>query len=395
MNLMGLKGDMQQELDRILNFWCERTIDSDHGGFIGALSNDLTVVPSANKGLVLHARIFWTFSRAYRMGGKKEHLIMAERALDVLETHFLDTEHGGYYWMLDAELRPFQMRKQIYGQAFVLYAYSEYILGTGRKELLPKIRQLVDMVERSYDPLHNGYFEAYTREWELEKDLRLSESDLNEKKSMNTHLHILEAYTNAFRVWPSSIMRSRLQNQIELMIEKMIDQSKGHFMLFFDEDWSVKSDRISFGHDIEGSWLLYEAAEVLGERILIDKARHTALLMASAVMNEGIDRDGALWNEADPTGINDKDKDWWPQAEAVVGFVNAWQLTGNQEYWDAAVNSWQFIKDHMIDYKNGEWFWKVNEQGVPYLDKPKVNEWKCPYHNSRACFEIIERLKND
>jgi len=382
---------MRCELDRILTYWTDRTVDREHGGFYGSLNGESIVISGAPKGLVLNARLLWTFSRAYRTDRKTVYLQMAERALGELERSFKDPVYGGYYWMAAPSGEPVQTRKQIYGQAFVLYALSEYVLATGSRQLLPDIQALVDIVERSYDPVHGGYFEAYTREWELESDLRLSEHDMNEKKSMNTHLHILEAYTNVYRVWPSSIMALRLRSLIGLTLDRIVG-GDGHFRLFFDEDWRVKSDRISYGHDIEGSWLLYEAAEALGDTELIALAKKAALAMADATLAEGVDRDGALWNEAGPEGLIDTDKDWWPQAEAVVGFVNAWQMTGDDRYWEAAWKTWSFIRTSVVDREHGEWFWKVDASGVPYKEEPKVSEWKCPYHNGRACMEIIERL---
>ncbi|CAH1208172.1 Cellobiose 2-epimerase [Paenibacillus auburnensis] len=394
MDNQRLTGEVRQELRRILSYWSSKTVDEQHGGFYGALDGNSQVVESAPKGLVLNARLLWTFSRAYRYDGDREWRRLAERALDVIEEQFLDRQYGGYYWMLDSTGQPLHTKKQIYGQAFVLYALSEYMLATSNGELLPRLQHIVSLVERSFDPIHNGYFEAYTREWQLEQDLRLGSHDLNEKKSMNTHLHILEAYTNAYRVWPADILRLRLRNLILLTAERIVDPQTGHFRLFFDEDWRLKSDRISCGHDIEGSWLLYEAAEVLGDPEIVERIRPVVLAMADAVLAEGIDHDGGLWNEAGPEGIIDRDKDWWPQAEAAVGFINAWQLTGESKYYAAAEASWDFIENYMLDREHGEWFWKVNEAGLPYPE-PKVNEWKCPYHNGRACFEILERLEGE
>ena len=386
-----LKQEMTDELHVILNFWQTHTRDERHGGFLGSIADDMKINENAAKGLVLNARILWTFARAYRMDPKPEYLAMAERALQELEGRFRDKEHGGYYWLLNADGNPLSDRKQIYGQAFVLYALSEFTLATGWNDLLPLVKEQFGYVERSYDPENNGYFEAYTRDWKLEEDLRLSFHDMNEKKSMNTHLHILEAYTNAYRVWPDPLVQDKLRNLIVVTIEKIVNADY-RFTLFFDEDWTPKSDKISYGHDIEGSWLLYEAAEVLGDEMLLEQAKDVAVRMAEAVLADGVDEDGGILNEADPSGIIDTDKDWWPQAEAVVGFVNAWHLTGDSKFLEAAYQTWSFIRNFVVDKEHGEWFWRVDRMGVPLREHPKVNEWKCPYHNSRACFEIIERL---
>jgi cellobiose epimerase len=388
-----LKREMSLELDQILQFWMKHTIDRDNGGFIGRIDSDMTVHPEAPKGLVLNARILWTFARAYRHDPKPEYLTTADRALEYLEAYFRDPEYIGYYWMVDYQGNPLQTKKQIYGQAFYLYGVTEYILATGRTEWLGLAEELFEIVEKSFDPVHSGYMEAYARNWTEEEDLRLGEHDQNDKKSMNTHLHILEAYTNYYRVCRNGKLEQQLRRLIVDTIDRIININTGHFRLFFDEDWSIKSDIISYGHDIEGSWLLLEAAEVLGDQSLIERSKQAALIMADAVLKEGVDTDGAVMWEGNASGVVDPDKHWWGQAEAVVGFVNAWQITGEERYWKAAADCWRFIREYVIDPVNGEWYWKTDKSGKPSLAESKVNEWKCPYHNGRACFEIIERLE--
>jgi cellobiose epimerase len=392
MNSISLKQEMSGELDRILRFWMEHTQDMENGGFYGRIEHDMTLRPLAPKGLVLHARILWTFSRAYRNDPLPEYLQLAERALDYLEACFRDTEYPGYYWMVDYKGMPLAMKKQMYGQAFYLYAISEYIQASGLTELLPLAVELFDVVERSYDPVHGGYLEAFARDWSTESDLRLGEHDYNAKKTMNTHLHILEAYTNLFRIWPDARLRTAFRSLIEITLDRIIDAKSGHFMLFFDEDWTSKADLVSYGHDIEGSWLIMEAAHVLGDEELLKRCSSIALHMAEAVYNEGVDEDGGLMWEGNAQGLTDTDKHWWGQAEAIVGFINAWQMCGDERYRDTAVRIWNFTKTFIIDHDNGEWIWKTDRSGTPFLSDPKVNEWKCPYHNGRACFEIMERL---
>ena len=215
---------------------------------------------------------------------------------------------------------------------------------------------------------------------------------MNEKKSMNTHLHIMEAYTNLLRVWRDVTLEKKLREIIILTIEKIVDTKSGHFMLFFDDKWNRKSDIISYGHDIEGSWLLLEAAEVLGDQEIIDKVKKIAVLMADVTLEEGTDTDGSLFYEANPSAITDSVKHWWPQAEAAVGFLNAYQLTGEMKFFDAFAKVWDYIDQYVIDHRYGEWFSQVSQSGSPDLNKPKVYMWKCPYHNSRACYEVMDRL---
>ncbi|WP_438447617.1 AGE family epimerase/isomerase [Gorillibacterium sp. sgz5001074] len=386
-----LKQEMSAELDRILHFWMNHTVDPVHGGFHGRVECDLTTDPSAPKGLVLNARILWTFSRAYRNDPQPRYLEMAERALAYIERVFRDPEYGGYYWLVAPDGSPIQSKKMTYGHAFYLYGAAEYILASGRTELLPLTEELFALVERSFDPIRSGYVEAFARNWTEEGDLRLGDQDPNDKKSMNTHLHVLEAYTQYYRVRPTPVLAERLRRILTDMLERIIDPATGHFSLFFDEDWHVKSNLISYGHDIEGSWLLMEAAHVLGDAELKDRAAQAALRMADASLVRGVDSDGAMMWDGNMEGILDSDKHWWVQAEAVVGFVNAWQMSGEARFWDAAIGCWRFIRSHLIT-PSGEWYWKTDRSGRPSHAEGLVNMWKCPYHNARACFEIIERL---
>ena len=380
-------------LSGILPFWLKYAIDEEYGGFRGQIANDLTINPHAAKGIILNARILWTFSKAFSAYGDPVYLNAARRAYEYLVRFFWDNEFGGVYWMVDYQGNPFDTKKRIYGQAFTVYALAEYYHATGDAEILARALRLVEVIEASgHDPANGGYFETYERDWTLAVDQRLSEVDQDEKKSMNTHLHLLEAYAALLRNHEHSTVRLRLRELIEVFLNHIVDPKTHHFLLFFDEEWRTQSDKVSFGHDIEGSWLLCEAAEILGDTALLESVRAVGLSMAQAVYDQGLDTDGGLLYEAGPTGIIDSDKHWWPQAEAIVGFLNAHELSGRQYFRDAAERSWAFIEEHIIDRENGEWFWLVSKDGVPAAERDKVGPWKCPYHNSRACFETMERL---
>jgi mannobiose 2-epimerase len=215
---------------------------------------------------------------------------------------------------------------------------------------------------------------------------------MDEKKSMNTHLHMLEAYANLSRMWKHQELQQRLRALIDIFLDHIIDPKSHHFRLFFDEDWTPKSDVISFGHDIEGSWLICEAAEIYADPQLLKNVHDEAVRIAQAVYDEAVDRDGGLLYEAKNGRIIDSDKHWWPQAEAVVGFLNAYQISGQEHFRAAAEKSWDFIERCIVDHKHGEWFWKVSRERLPSNDKYKVDAWKCPYHNSRTCFEVMARV---
>ncbi|MEO3944330.1 AGE family epimerase/isomerase [Gorillibacterium sp. CAU 1737] len=388
--------DLKKELkDNILAFWMERALDEEHGGFLGEIKSDLTVVPDAGKSLVLNARILWTFSSAYRLYPEPSYLKIAERALAYLRKHFYDQEHEGFFWGVDAKGNPAETKKQVYGQAFVIYALSEYYRITQDQSALDEAVRLFELLEKhAYDPANKGYVEALLGDWTPTEDHSLSGKDLNVPKSMNTHLHVLEGYTNLYRIWPSEQLHRTLKELIEVTIDHIVDPKTAHFLLFFDMEWGIKSHHISYGHDIEGSWLLFEAAEVLGDEELLSRVKDVAIKMAEATLNEGIDKDGGIWNEAEADGtLLERTKDWWPQAEAMVGFYNAYQLTGDTRYQEAAANSWAFIDQYIADRTHGEWYWGVDADNKPITEQSKVSAWKCPYHNGRACIEMIERLE--
>jgi cellobiose epimerase len=209
---------------------------------------------------------------------------------------------------------------------------------------------------------------------------------------MNTHLHVLEGFTNLYRVWPDKTLKSHIVTLLNNFLEHFIDTQSGHLNLFFDEDWTCRSTLVSYGHDIEASWLLLNAAEAIDDRALIDRLQHLAVKISDAALG-GMDIDGGLSYEFEPGDAHlVKEKHWWVQAEAIIGFFNAWQLTGDEKYFELSINSWEFVKDKILDKRNGEWFWGVYENGEPMPGEDKAGLWKCPYHNSRACMEIINRI---
>jgi mannobiose 2-epimerase len=392
MTLQQLKIEASRELQAILDYWAQHTVDENHGGFLGRIDHFGRAHPLAEKGSVLNARIAWSFSAAYQVTGNAVYLEMAKRAFDYIQKYFVDRESGGVYWTVGYKGQPAETKKQIYAQAFVIYACSEYFKASKDAAARELAIELFELIERySFDEINDGYFEAFTKEWKDLADLRLSDKDANEKKTMNTHLHILEAYSNLYTVWPDSFLQIKIKHLLAVFYNKIIDPSTGHQHLFFDEHWNVKGHHISYGHDIEASWLLLEAAESVGDEVLISRFRKVALQMTDASF-EGMDQDGGLWHELNE-GSKEwiREKHWWPQAEALVGFINAWQLSGENRYSDAAIHTWQFIKNHIIDKKEGEWFWGVTAEDAP-MQEDKAGLWKCPYHNSRACLELMKRL---
>ncbi len=381
----------------ILPFWINHTVDRERGGFYGEITNDLVIRKDAPRGALLTSRILWTYSAAYRRYQNPAYLTMADWAFEDLIQRFWDETYGGLFWMVGVDGTLLRPGKQIYGQAFGIYALAEYYAATGREEPLQRAQAIFQaMEEHSYDPVHRGYYEAFARDWGAVADMRLSAVDLNEMKSMNTHLHVMEAFTNLLRVWPDALLRTRQAELIDVMMTHIVNPETAQMTLFFSEAWEARSHDVSYGHDIEASWLLVESTEVLGDPALDARAKELSVRMARAVYEQGLDPDGGIVYERGPEGLTDSTKQWWPQAEAAVGFLNAYQLSGSAPFLEAALGSWAFIETHLVDREYGEWLRYVERD----LTRPqgsgennaKVSFWKCPYHNGRACMELTERL---
>lgn len=426
-----LRNEVRQELtDDILPFWMEKMTDSGRGGFYGRIDGGDTLHADAPKGAILNARILWTFSAAYRILRRPEYLDTATRAKRYIIDRFYDNDFGGVYWSLDANGNPLDTKKQIYAQGFAIYGLSEYARATGDDEALDYAIRLFCLIEEhSFDRGRNGYVEAFMRDWSVIGDMRLSDKDENASKTMNTHLHILEPYANLYRVWKDARLERQLRNMIGLFTDKIMNRETSHLDLFFDDDWHTRGDIVSYGHDIEASWLIHEAALVLGDKALLKEIEPVIVNIARAA-DEGLNPDGSLIYEqtsgrvdkqtsgqadertsrhgtdGEPTGgqgeapcqlvtctsSTDKELHWWVQAENVVGHVNLYQHFGDEAALDTAVKCWQFIKNCLVDREHGEWHWSLMPDGTVNRRDDKAGFWKCPYHNGRMCMEIIERF---
>ena len=421
-----LKSEVLDVLENnILRFWLDKMQDKENGGFYGQMTGEGELVKTADKGGILNARILWSFSAAYRVLHKPEYLEAATRAKEYIIEHFIDEEFGGTYWSLDYKGNPKDTKKQFYAIGFMIYGLSEYARATGDHEALEYAIQLYECIEEhSLDKQYNGYIEACTREWGEIADMRLSELDANFPKSQNTHLHIIEPYTNLFRalkeldaienatndyglkpyvgqfttvnisVDPDIVIRleASLRNLINIFTDKILNPQTHHLDLFFDMDWKREAGALeSYGHDIECSWLLHEAALVLGDDIVLKKVEPIVQMVAKA-SEKGLNEDGSMVHEANlDTGYVDNDRHWWVQAENVVGWINIYQYFGDEDALQKALNGWLYIKDNLIDREGGEWWWSRDPQRNINRKDDKAGFWKCPYHNSRMCLEILER----
>ncbi|MCI7257552.1 MAG: AGE family epimerase/isomerase [Prevotella sp.] len=390
-----MKQEVQDVLQtNILPFWLDKMIDRENRGFYGRIDGHGVLHPDAEKGAILNARILWTFSAAYRVLKRPEYLAAATRAKDYILEHFYDKEFGGIYWSLDSLGRPKDTKKQFYAIGFAIYGLSEYARATADREALDYAIRLFECIEQhSLDRKDNGYIEACTREWGKIEDMRLSDFDANYPKSQNTHLHIIEPYTNLFRIWKDERLEKALRNLINIFTDKILNPETHHLDLFFDNDWTRGAGHLeSYGHDIECSWLMHEAALVLGDEEVLRKVEPIVKLVAKA-SEKGLNADGSMVHEANvDTGHVDDDLHWWVQAEAVVGFFNIYQYFGDEQALEKATHCWQYIKQNLIDNENGEWYWSRHADGTLNLEDDKAGFWKCPYHNGRMCLELIERI---
>lgn len=388
--MIGFKEELT---GNILPFWIDKMQDAENGGFYGRIDGNNILHKEANKGAILNARILWTFSAAYRILYKEEYLLMAQRAFDYITTYFIDKEYGGTYWELDYKGNPVNTKKQIYVQGFMLYGFSEFYRATENVEALKLAKDFFYLIERCHDNKYGGYLEAYTRDWQPIEDMRLSDKDANEKKTMNTHLHVLEPYTNLCRIWKDETLLNAQRRMIKIFTDKILDGKTNHLNLFFGEEWNLKSTAISYGHDIEASWLLFEAAEVLGDETLLVSVTKLSLKIADASA-EGLEGDGSMIYEKDGSHI-DRERHWWVQAEAVVGFMYAYKNSKDMQYKEKAARVWNYIRTQIIDTQEGEWIWSRRKDGSLNRRDDKAGFWKCPYHNGRMCMEMIEHFSID
>jgi mannobiose 2-epimerase len=388
-----LKHEMQDVLENnILKFWIDKMTDAQKGGYYGEIDGHDRIVLNADKGAILNARILWAFSAAYRVMQRQEYLVAAERAKRYFIDHFVDPQYGGVYWSVDCNGDPRDTKKQIYAIGFAIYGLSEFVRATGDKEALDvAIALFHDIESHAFDAQNNGYTEALTRDWKQIDDMRLSDKDENGSKTMNTHLHIIEPYTNLYRVWKDANLEHQIRNLLDIFTDKLLNKNTYHLDLFFDDEWNGKRNIQSYGHDIEASWLLHETALVLADKQVLERIEPLIRRIAVAA-DEGLQPDGSMiyerWTD---TGKTDIQRQWWVMCECIIGHINLYQHFGDRDALDKAIACWHFTRDHLVDWNNGEWHWSIDGNGHVNMDDDKAGFWKCPYHNSRMCLELIER----
>ena len=384
----NMVSEIRAELkDHILPFWM-RLRDDRQGGYIGWVDYDLTPHPEADKGCILNSRILWFFSECFLEWKEDRLLKEADHAYEML-CRMTDEKNGGVYWAMHADGSVSDGTKHTYNQAFAIYALAAYYRASGKKEALDRAFSLFDLVEsRCRDA--EGYLEAFTADWQPESNEKLSENGVMAGRTMNTLLHVLEGYTGLYEAKADPRVREKLYFILDTLEKHIWNPEKRRQEVFFDKDYHSLIDLHSFGHDIETSWLADHTLTVLGDDSLTARIRPILLAMADHTLNCAF-TDHGFANESE-RGVVNQNRIWWVQAEALLGFLNAWQRTNERRYYDAMLTQWRFIRDHVSDHRpGGEWYWYVNEDGTPG-HKPIVEPWKCPYHNGRMALTVLRRL---
>lgn len=391
---MDFRKEIGRELvQHILPFWAGLR-DNVYGGYYGYVDHDLRVDQTYEKGCILNSRILWFFSNAYLKFREEKLLEEANHAYLFLKNGFLDKEKGGVFWSLTYDGRVADSTKHTYNQAFAIYALASYYDASGCGEALALAYDIFHIVETSCrDPF--GYLESFTGDWQPEDNDKLSENGLLAHKTMNTLLHVMEAYTELYRVAPSQEVGNALRKILILFKEKVYNPKTHRLEVFFDEQMNTISDLYSYGHDIEASWLLDHACQVLKDEELTAETLAYTTELAEEVYREALDQgekagQRAMNNECF-RGQVDTTRVWWVQAEAMVGFYHCYQKTGDEKYQKITEELWAYVKDHIIDPREGsEWLGEVDRAGEPISGKPIVEPWKCPYHNGRMCLLLGE-----
>lgn len=389
---MNMKEEITKHLtDDIIPFW-KNLRDDEFGGYYGYLDYDLKLDKKAEKGCILNSRITWFFSNAYTLLKDKSLLEEADHGYELLKEHCIDKEYGGIYWSMKYDGTPLDTTKHTYNQAFCIYALSSYYEASGKQEALDLARKLYKLIEEKCTD-DQGYLEAFTRDFQPESNEKLSENGVLAEKTMNTLLHVLEAYTELYRVSKDEEVGNRLRWIMDTFADKVYNPTLKRQEVFFDKNYNSIIDLHSYGHDIETAWLMDRSLEVLGDAAYTEKLTPITKALTENIYNVAFDGH-SLSNECD-RGVVDTNRVWWVQAETIVGFLNGYEKDPSKtQYKEAAEAAWQFIKDHVIDKRQGsEWYWLVRQDGSPVEGKPIVEPWKCPYHNGRMCMEVIRRVK--
>ncbi len=386
-----LVNEIKKELkEDIIPFWMSLK-DDVYGGYYGYMDYDLKLFVEASKGVILNSRITWFFANSYIRIKDEKLLACARHGYEFLRDKCIDKVNGGVYWEMDYKGNPLDTTKHTYNQAFAIYALCAYYEAAGDAEALELAKGLYDLIEEKCTDEY-GYLEAFTVDFKPESNEKLSENGVMAEKTMNTLLHVLEGYTQLYKVSHSEKVEKSIRWILNIFETKVYNPKLKRQEVFFDKKYNSIIDLHSYGHDIETAWLVDRALEILGDADLEQRVMQITKVLTEQTYDVAFDGH-SFANECEK-GVVDTNRVWWVQAEAVVGFINGWQKTGDRKYLDAAMSIWDFIKEKVIDKREGsEWYWLVDKDGNPVKGEPIVEPWKCPYHNGRMCFEVMDRFE--
>lgn len=378
----------EELLNNLGPFWL-KLIDNENGGFYGEVTYDLKVNKTSEKGGIQTSRILWFFSAAYCATKNEEYKKAATHAYEFLRDKLIDKEFKGVYWMVDYLGNPIDTRKHVYCQSFAIYALSEYYKATKDKQALDLAMNLFSLVENiGLNKENSAYLEEFDREWNITPNEMLSENGVIAEITTNTHLHVLEGYTNLYSVTNNRVVGERLKELIYTFYNKIYDKEQHLLKIFFDSEWNTIIDVKSYGHDIEASWLIDDAYKVLN---LKDESIEKMIIDIAYNIKAQIQEDGSLINESE-NGVKDYTRVWWVQVEAMVGYLNAYERTHDESFLNIVNNLMTYTMKNMVDPREGgEWYWSIEPNGKP-TERSVIEPWKTPYHNGRFCLEFMKRI---
>lgn len=394
MGYKDLSKDIQNHLySKIIPFW-EGLKDDEFGGYYGLLDYELNLDKKAVKGCILNSRILWFFSNAAVRMKDETLLPYADHAFEFMKQYCFDKENGGVYWSLNYDGSVYDATKHTYNQAFAVYALSSYYEASGKKEAIKLAFELSDLIENTCKD-EGGYLEAFTADFKPESNEKLSENGVIATRTMNTLLHVFEAYTELYRVTKEAKVADRLNEMLVRFYNDIYNKDRHRLEVFFNDAYESLIDLHSYGHDIEAAWLIDKGLDVLGKAVdgeIKDKIVFMTQDIAQNVFRLAYDGKSLVCENEN--GVDNQLRIWWVQCEAIIGFYNEYQKdAAKTDYADAAAAIWEYVKEHIVDRRPGsEWLSEVDENAVPATKKPIVEPWKCPYHNGRMCFEMIERI---
>jgi len=411
--LIALRKEAYDHLtDELLPFWTSRMKDEKNGGYLTHFDEQGNDTGEDEKSLIAQARCLYTLSSAHRAGyGNGELAELAKHGADFIIDKMWDDEFGGFYWMMDRKGNVKIDEKIIYGHSFAIYSLSEYYLATGDERGIEYARKVFDLIQKyCTDTMYGGYWEMFHRDWTLKGP----GSAGGDRKTLDVHMHLMEAFTTLYEATGEDVHRRKLLEVIDILLNRINHPEYKTGIPQFYKDWTIApqikfdiiwgwdrfsedgqkgnaTDNTCFGHNAEFAWLLNHALEILKD----DKDEYLDLfrIIYDHTVDNGIDREyGGVFVEGPHSGgVYDREKEFWQQAEVLIGMLDGVILLNDEKYWDAYKNVHRFVFDKVINKEVGEWYPLLTRKGEPIWTH-MGHSWKINYHTVRAMVQSIKRL---